>query len=66
LRKKISACDQALEAKPTHALWSRCIINTFRRMLKTAVLDSTQEFRLEKEILEARRMNTYVSFLHLQ
>jgi hypothetical protein len=44
----------------------KSIIITFRRVLKTAILDSTQEFRLEKEILETRRMNTYVSFLDLQ
>jgi predicted RNA binding protein with dsRBD fold (UPF0201 family) len=58
--------EKSLLVNLGRAMRNMHIIITFRRVLKPAVLDSTQEFRLEKEILEARRMNTYVSFLDLQ
>jgi hypothetical protein len=50
----IRSFDSPFKAKPTHVMFSTCLEFTFRRVLKTAVLDSTQEFRLEKEILETR------------
>lgn len=38
---------------------------TFRRMLKTAVDDGTEELRLEKKISEARAVDGNVGTFHL-
>jgi hypothetical protein len=39
---------------------------TLRRMLKTAILDGTQQLWLQQEILEARSVDAHVSLLDLR